>query len=435
MEKQSNREEKTNPESEEKHKIAHMCLEAEELALQTGPERALEGFENLAHTYPHYSAPRLSLAKLYRWMAFEGKSRGAFDTDKLRTAVEHAKHAVALEDPPELATLDLLSSMMHMLAEHEERASFFSALAVRHPDRKISYTAFLWTSVALECRGAELEAESKHEQASSAYRDSVTMHRRALEAWPEAPVSQKLASYLQGRHVALAYVKSGMAEEWVRDVEGLLTSEEGLALAGDERATYFGDAGWIAADAGLSHKAVILAEKGLRARQGGETAARYRVGAISALGHLLIAYHAAGDRSARESVAERIEGMLCEWESEAEEDTNLPQEYCLAAGYHIAASKFTLIEDWERAIRVSRRAADLWDFGPNHQFLAVSLWAGRKDREGALSALRNAARDTRLSGRSDCRNLRDGFRCSPHFRDVQEDADFLAAIEVAESGE
>jgi hypothetical protein len=262
------------------------------------------------------------------------------------------------------------------------------------------------------------------------------MHRRALEAWPEAPVGEKLDSYFQGTHVALPYWKTGRAEEWVREVEGLLTSEEGLALPGDERATYLGDAAWIAADAGLYRKAVILAEKGLRARQGGETAGRYRFGVITSLGHLLVAYHAARDWSARESVSRRIERMLREWESEAEEeDKSIPQEYRLAGGYHIAAWRFIKIEDWERAIRASKRAADLWDFGANHYFLAQSLWAGRKDRDGALSALRNTARDIRISGSSDCRNLKDSFKCDPIFRDVWDEPDFLAAIEIPESGE
>lgn len=150
------------------------------------------------------------------------------------------------------------------------------------------------------------------------------------------------------------------------------------------------------------------------------------------LGALMIAHYTAGDDSARKSVAVRIEQILRHWEEDAEQDKNLSPESRLSAGYHTAARMFIKVQDWERAIRTSKRAAELWDFGPSHWFLAISLWAGRRDRQGALSALRDAARDTRLSGRSDCRNLRDDFRRSSHFSDVQEDKDFLAAIEVAE---
>jgi tetratricopeptide (TPR) repeat protein len=434
METPSYREEQMEPGSHEKRKIEEMCLEAVELTLSVGPERAMEALENLAHTYPHHSAPRVSLAKLYRWMALRESPGGPFEGGKLRTAVEHAKLAVALEDPPELATLELVSDMLHMLGAHEERASFLSSLAGRHPDPAISLKAFSWASVALQCRGLELEAEGKHEQANSAYRDSVTMHRRALQAWPEAPVTEKLSSYFGESHTIQAYSLSGLADEWAREVEQLLASEEGLALPGDVCGNYFSHAGEMAVEAGLCQKGVVLAEKALRAKEGGETACRYRLGIMSMLGALLIAYHAAGDGSARESVAERIEGMLRQWEDGAEEDKTLLPESRLPAGYNLAARAFIMIRDWERAIRASRRGSELWDFGPNHWFLAVSLWAGRRDREGALGALRDAARDTRLSGRSDCRGLRDDFKRSSHFSDVQEDKDFLAAIEVAELG-
>lgn len=433
MGKQSRQEEQTEPGSDERRKIAQMCLEAEELTVSGGPERAMEALESLAHTYPHHSAPRVSLAKLYRWMASEGHPDGYLERGELPTAVEQARLAVALEHPPELATLELLSDLLHMLAAHEERASFFSSLADRHPDPPTSHKAFCWASEALQCRGAELEAEGKREQANSAYRDSVTMHRRALEAWPEAPISEKLSSYSGESHTVLAYRLTGLADEWVREVELLLASEGGLILPGDVRADYLSYASEVAVEAGLCQKGIILAESALWAKEGGETACRYRLGVISALGALLIAYRAAGDGNARESVAERIEEMLCQWEDGAEEDKNLLPESRLPAGYNLAARAFIEIEDWERAIRTSKRAAELWDFGPNHCLLAACLWAGRRDREGALSALRNAARDTLLSGKGGCRNLRDDFRRSSHFSDVQDDKDFLAAIEMVES--
>lgn len=269
MEKQSYREEQMEPGSDEKRKIAEMCLEAEELTLSVGPERAMEALENLAHTYPYHSAPRVSLAKLYRWMALKGKHDGPFERGKLRTAVEEAKLAVALEDPPELRTLELLSDLLHMLAEHEERASFFGSLASRHPDPAIRQRAFSWASVALQCRGAELEAEGKPEQANSAYRDSVTMHRRALEAWPQAPIAEKLSSYVSGAHTMSAYLAGSLAEEWAREVEELLASEEGLALSGDLRADYLSLAAEMVAEAGLYRKGVILAERAVRAKEGG----------------------------------------------------------------------------------------------------------------------------------------------------------------------
>jgi len=63
-------------------------------------------------------------------------------------------------------------------------------------------------------------------------------------------------------------------------------------------------------------------------------------------------------------------------------------------------------------------------------FLAEAIWSGRKDREGTLEALRNAARDAMKSGKGACRNLRIDFLSSPAFVDVRDDPDFLRAIDV-----
>lgn len=57
------------------------------------------------------------------------------------------------------------------------------------------------------------------------------------------------------------------------------------------------------------------------------------------------------------------------------------------------------------------------------RFLAVTLWAGRKDRT-------DAARDAQLSGIGQCRNLRDDFLNSSVFADVRNDPEFLKAIEI-----
>ena len=131
----------------------------------------------------------------------------------------------------------------------------------------------------------------------------------------------------------------------------------------------------------------------------------------------------------KEEAAREIQRLLSHLESEG--DKSLDD---LKACYNWASRCLVTAEEWELAAQIAKRATEIWDFGPNHWFLAVSLWAGRRDREGALGALRDAARDTRLSGRSDCRGLRDDFKRSSHFSDVQEDKDFLAAIEVAELG-
>ena len=329
----------------EKTDIAFLCPAAEQLAMDEGPERGLAALTELAKSYPQHPAPPKSLAKFYAWLAKGMKNAdGPFERSNMQIAVEHAKCAVALENPPVLETLEMLSNMMHLMAEHEERASYFSALAESHPDPAISFKAFGWASTAFLCRGWELAAEGRDKEANAAYHDAVTMHRRALHAWPEVPVAEKLSSYFGSGHINTvpAYVACGLADEWLREIEELLDLPEGLALAGELRAHFLTLASEMAVNAGISQHGIKLAERSLRAIEGGQSACHYHRETIRALGSLLIAHHAAGDGRACEAVAGSIERMLRQWEEEADEDLHLSPENRLPAAYNLAARTFNL---------------------------------------------------------------------------------------------
>jgi tetratricopeptide (TPR) repeat protein len=276
----------------------------------------------------------------------------------------------------------------------------------------------------------ELAAEGMDLEAQYANRQAVRLHREALETWPDASAEAVLESYFGESHIVQAYAALGAAQEWITSVEGSLDSPDGMGLAPSVRAIHLGRASDLASQAGYAERAGRLARTALDelgSQQGSES---QRMQTVRLQGNLVRATAASGDSKVAQRLGDDLEGMLEEWARLPAGVLEEARDVSLAAAYNDAARTFVVVQDWERAIQVARRAAELWDMASNHWFLAVSLWVGRRDRCGALEALRKAARDTRLSGRGECRNLRDDFVTSVAFADVRDDPEFLAAIAV-----
>jgi hypothetical protein len=230
-----------------------------------------------------------------------------------------------------------------------------------------------------------------------------------------------------GGHTASAYAEVGKHSEWIGIAEAELDSAGGQALPVASRIEYFVQASDMAARGGLYSEAARLARRALteweRAASGGiEGKAVLR---LKILGGLLRAYKGQGNVHEKEEAAREIQRLLSHLESEG--DKSLDD---LKACYNWASRCLVTAEEWELAAQIAKRATEIWDFGPNHWFLALSLWAGSRDRSGTLEALRSAARDARLSGKGMCRNLKDDFLNSPIFADVRGDPEFLSAVEV-----
>jgi tetratricopeptide (TPR) repeat protein len=230
-----------------------------------------------------------------------------------------------------------------------------------------------------------------------------------------------------GSHVMSAYDAVGKHEEWIEHVEGLLASSQGQLLPAELRLDCLFNASDMASRGHLFTKAADLARRALDdlGPPHKDNTAETKQRRVHILGCLLRAHVGLADMERKYAAMVQIEELL------AYEEKISQEKEILGTYYNIATRYLCVIEEWESAIRTSRRATELWDFGPNHYFLAAALWAGRRDRAGALAALRNTARDARLSGKGMCRNLRDDFRRDPVFADVRDDPEFLDAIKVA----
>ncbi len=407
------------------------CRTAEDLANTAGPREAETALLDLARRFPEAPEPRMSLARLYRWLGVGRHGHALVEGPQLQKALKHARAAVDAQEPAMFEALELLSEIMHSLAMHSERAAFFTRIGRKHPDVQVRFTSLCWAAVALQCRAVELTAQGLGAGAHDADRKAVHLHREALETWPDAPVAVVLESYFGESHIVQAYANSGEAKRWIESVEDLLHCAEGKRLPLSVRTVHLSRASDLASQAGLPEEAVRLASAALAEFEAQEDTKAQRLQAVRLKGSLLRATAGSGDVEAAQIVGSELEAILEQWaELPAEELKREPQDASLAAGYNDAARTFVVAHDWERAIRVAKRAIELWDFGPNHWFLAVALWAGRRDRRGALQALRNAARDTRLSGKGECRDLRDDFLTSLEFADVRDDPEFLAAVAV-----
>ena len=400
------------------------CKKAEEMAKVKGVQEAEAALNALLKAYPNSPEPRISLGKLYRWMALKD-APSVVDRSRLRSARQELLSAISLEDPPKMTTLELLWHVTHDLAMHMEQAAFFTHLGRQDERPQVRFQALCWSAIALECRGCELLAHRKEKEAVHLFDQAVKLHREALAAWPDAPVRERLKAYHGGSHIQMAYSHLGKQRQWIEEVEHLLALDEGRLLSAGTRVDYLVYASDTASNGKLSEEAIRLGEKALEELQVAEAEGIDRVRRISVLGALLRACHGKGDFKRKEEVGRRIQKFLSHWQKRVSEE---PQD--IRSCYNVASRNFVVAEDWERAIKTCKRAVELWDFGPNHWFLAVALWAGRKDRIGALNALHNAARDARMSGIGMCRNLRDDFLKSSVFADVRDDPEFLQAIEV-----
>jgi tetratricopeptide (TPR) repeat protein len=410
-----------------KDDLKRACLEAEELANTEGSQKAESALAALADANPTRSEPRVSLAKLHRWLALRDAPR-TVDRAELLAARRFLLAAVELGGPPEVQTLALLQDTTHDLAMHEEQARFFIDLARRDPRPHVQLQSLSWASIALECRGKELAAEGKQSAAAACYEEAVARHRDALDAWSEAPVEMRLSCPVHGgSHTVDAYAEAGRHAEWIAFAEAELGSAGGQALPVASRIEYFVQASDMAARGGLYSEAVRLSKRALgeweTAASGGiERKTQLRV---EILGQLLLAHKGQGNLDGKEEAAREIQCILSDLEKA--KAGNLDD---LKVCYNLASRTFVVAEEWELAVQTAKRATEIWDFGPNYAFLAAALWVGFRDRSGALEALRNAARDARLSGKGMCRDLRDDFLRSEHFADVREDPEFLSAVEV-----
>ncbi|TET43450.1 MAG: hypothetical protein E3J66_01930 [Dehalococcoidia bacterium] len=394
------------------------------MAKVKGAREAEAALTALVKAYPNSPEPRISLGKLYRWMALRD-APSVVDRSRLRSAREELLCAISLEDPPKMTTLEFLWHVTNDLAMHKEQAVFFTHLGRQDGRPQVRFQALCWSAIALECRGCELWAHKKEKDAVHLFDQGVKLHREALAVWPDAPIRDRLKSYHGGSHIQMAYSHLGKHKQWTEEVEHLLALDEGKRLPAGTRADYLVYASDMASNGKLFEEAIRLGEKALEELQVAEAEGIDRLRRISVLGALLRGYHGKGDFKRKEEVGRRIQNLLSDWEKRVSEE---PQDICSC--YNVASRNFVVAEDWQRAIETCKRTVELWDFGPNHWFLAVALWAGRKDRIGALNALCNAARDARMSGIGMCRNLREDFLKSSVFADVRDDPAFLQAIEV-----
>jgi len=406
--------------------LRRACLEAEQLVHTQGPEQAKAALTALADANPTRPEPRVSLAKLHRWLGLRDMHR-TVDRAELFEARRLLLAAVELDSPPDLQILTLLRDVTHDLAMHEEQARYLTDVAQRDPRPRVRFTALSWASVALECRGQELAAAGNSMAAAACFERSVVSYRQALGAWPEAPIAARLDCLLGGSHTVGAYAEAGRHGEWIALAESELDSSEGQTLPAISRIECLICASDVAVRGKLYAEAARLATRALAewqaAAAGGiERKTQLRV---EILGQLLLAHKGQGNPGAKEEAAREIQRILSDLENAKAERFD-----DLKACYNLASRTFVVAEEWELAVHTAKRATEIWDFGPNYAFLAAALWAGHRDRAGALEALRNAARDVRLSGEGQCRNLRDDFLRSEHFADVRDDPEFLSAVEV-----
>jgi hypothetical protein len=409
----------------DQHDLRRACLEAEELADTESPEEAAATLAALVAANPTRPEPMISLAKLHRWLGLRDMHR-LVDRAQLVEARRLLLAAIELEPAPDLQTLTLLQDVTHGLALHAEQAAYFTDLAQRDPRARVRFESLSWASVALECRGQELVAEGRPADAAACFEESVASHRQARNAWPEAPVAARLLGLLGGSHTVGAYAEAGRHEEWIALAETELDSAEGQTLPASSRVECLFWASEVAVRGKLYAKVVRLTERARVEWEGAAPGAMERQTQlrVEIAGQLLLAHRGRGNQEAKEDAARAVLSCL----SELEEAGGEPE--VLRECYNLASRHFVVAEEWERAVQTARRATELWDFGPNYWFLAVALWAGPRDRAGTLEALRNAARDARLSGKGQCRNLRDDFLKSTVFADVRDDPEFLGAIEV-----
>jgi len=386
--------------------------------------------KSLIEAHPEHLAPRFYLAQLYQWLATH-QEPGVLNRGKLRLALEHARAALGVESPPRLETVRLVREILHAMAFHQENATFCRSIERQHPDPLVRFHALCWSSVALQCRAHELVAEGMTANADAANRKSVQMHKDALGQLPNLTAQQLLESYFGESHTVRAYLDSGSGAEWVKGVLAIIDGPTRESLPSGllvEQLCHVADA---ACDAGLAQEAIRVAEQALTEQASPRPGGKDMIWRIHALGAIFRACRLAGREDRAEIAARQIEAELAQWETAPGASSGKKADQRPAAGYNVAARYFLVAKDWDRAITAARRAAELWDFGPNHFLLALALWSGRKARAATLDALRNAARDAIMSGKGACRNLRVDFLTSPAFADVRDDPEFLKAIEVA----
>jgi hypothetical protein len=406
--------------------LKRACLEAEELVNTQGPEQAKAALTALAEANPTRSEPIVSLAKLHRWLGLRDMHK-TVDRAELSKARRFLLAAVELNSPPDLQTLTLLREVTHDLALHAEQARYFTDVARQDPRASVRFTALCWASIALECCGQELAAAGEPGAAATCFEQSVVSHRQALDAWPDAPSATRLDGLLSGSHTVSAYAETGKHVEWIALAEAELDSSEGQTLPAVSRIECLVCASGVAVQGKLYSEAArlvgrALAEWEVAASGGIERKTQLRV---EILGQLLLTHKGQGNLAGKDEVAREIQGILSDLEKAKPKHLDALKE-C----YNLASRHFVVAKEWGLAVQTAKRATELWDFGPNYAFLAVALWAGSRDRCGALEALRNAARHARLSGKGQCRNLRDDFLRSEHFAEVREDPEFLSAVEV-----
>ncbi len=414
--------------------LTQACSAAERSAKEGKFQEAEAALRSLGQQFPHAAEPRVSLARVYRDRAIPSMYRPVrIDRQLLVASREQVLKAIALEFPARMATLALLQKATHDLAMHAEQATFFTELARTDGRAEARFEALCWASVALECLGMEAEAAGDEAEGLRLFGQAVERHREALGTWPDAPLAVRVGSY--AGHVRCAYRAAGDHWQWIQEMEELLSRDAGRDLPAPQRIQRLQEASDMASDAGLADDAVRLAELALAEVELADDQELPPIWHHNSLCSFLRAYHVKGDVRREEAAARSVLEYLSDWERAAADGPPVePPDYrSPAVGYHVASRYFEVIKDWGRSIEVASRAAELWDFGTNHYFLAIALWAGRKDRDGTLCALRNAARHALWSGRFACRNLRDDFLSEPVFADVRDDPEFLAVVEAQDA--